>query len=212
MVIAHPTNHHNSLGRAGGPAPRRHGYLHTHYWPTACCAVRPASRGTRRGPELARSRRALRCKQARAIREAQFARDNAVHTSHQPARPTRTACRQPDISACVPCVAVSTRERPAPVRAAGPRVAGARAPPRINVWLTQPHAESAHRSSAQRSQHMQRPARLLPLHEERFACLGMAPAPPILRTSLRIHEKSAGPSTSLRGRLRAPLVHTATHA
>ena len=94
---------------------------------------RSASRGQPVGTRACPLSRALRCKYARAIPEAQFARDNAVHTPHQPVRPTRTACRQPDISTCMPCVAVSTRERPAPVRAAGPRVAGARAPPRINV-------------------------------------------------------------------------------
>ena len=33
MAIAHPTNHHNSPGRAGGPAPRRHCLQRPHYWP-----------------------------------------------------------------------------------------------------------------------------------------------------------------------------------
>ena len=40
--------------------------------------------------------------------------------------------------------AVSTRACPAPVRAAGPRVAGARAPPQISARLAQRHAASAH--------------------------------------------------------------------
>ena len=54
-----------------------------------------------------------------------------MHTSRQPTRPACPACRRPDISTRMPCAAASTRECPAPVRAAEPRVAGARAPPLI---------------------------------------------------------------------------------
>ena len=82
----------------------------------------------------------------------------ASHAQHAADLTSPHACR----------AAVSTRKCPAPVRAAGPRVAGARAPLRISARLAQRHATSAHQFAAPQpvkgSRHA--PASLLPLQEK----------------------------------------------
>ena len=146
----------------------------------------------------------------KAIHETPLTRDHAKHTSRQPTRPACPARRRPDISTRMQYAAASTRECPAPVRAAGPRVAGARAPPRINALLAQPHAASAHRFATALPA-MQRPARSMPLPEKRCAWLGVAPAPPILRASFRIAKNRRGrrpPCAAACARPCCTLLHT----
>ena len=167
---------------------------------------------SRKGPELARSSN-RRAASRRARPSRCRSRETTLHTrrANPPAPRARHAADPRTPQAChAPCAAVSKRERPAPVRAAGPRVAGARAPPRINALLAQPHAASAHRfATAQPA--MQSPARSMPLPGKRCAWLGVAPAPPILRPSLRTTNNRRGrrpPCAAACARPCCTLLHT----
>ena len=129
---------------------------------------------------------------------------------HRPTRPACTTCRRPDISTCMPRSSEHTRV-PGTPRAAGPRVAGTRAPPRGSARLAHRHAVSAHQVAAPQPGRGQPAcsASLLPLQTlmRRFS---IAHAPPILRARPSRPRKIDVTIAISRPSARAPVAHCCT--